>query len=261
MKKERHQENKQIFLTKSGALRQESGNFGKCQSTWGRFGFPKRANFHLRYVLGESVYRFQPTALRIVSVWTPPARPVPGHASTYAGPWRRASRLARGWAPWTCWASSAAHRWCRPGSPGPPAWTWPWAGWRWWCWAPKWRPWGTRRRWKCWPAGRRDVARSRDEKGQQSGRLCFISRSSRETARSGNLFPSLTLVAFVGLLHRGKNQKPLTYVHSHGSTFKEGKFIRIKLHRPPLFSAVHCHKCLNWNRPLIFSSCEQQDPS
>lgn len=80
---------------------------------------------------------------------------MPKYVNTYVGPSRRASRLARGWAPWTCWASSAAHRWCRPGFPGQPAWTWPSAGWQWWCWAQKWRPWGTRRRWKCWPVGER----------------------------------------------------------------------------------------------------------
>lgn len=79
----------------------------------------------------------------------------------------------------------------------------------------------------------------------RAGDCVFFPQSSRETAHSGNLFASLTLLAFEGLFHRGKNQKPLTYIHSHGSTFKEGKFIRIQLCCLPLFSAVPCHKCLN----------------
>lgn len=61
----------------------------------------------------------------------------------------------------------------------------------------------------------KDAARSRDEKDQRSERLCFISHSNREAACSGNVFPPLTVLplAFEGLLHRGKTQTPLTYIH------------------------------------------------
>lgn len=65
MKKERNQENKENYFPKSGALRQELDNFGKCQSIWGQFGFPKRANFNLKHVLGERVYQFQPVTPQI----------------------------------------------------------------------------------------------------------------------------------------------------------------------------------------------------
>lgn len=218
-------------------MRQELGNFGKRQSIWGHFMFPKRVNFHLRYVLGESIYQFQSTTLQIVFIWTPLAHSMPKDVSTYAEPWRRASRLARGWAPWTCWASSAAHQWCRPGSPGLLAWTWPWAGWRWWCWAPKWRPWGTRRRWKCWPVGRRDVAQSRDGKGQQSRRLWFFFSKQQRNSPQWKSLPFSYSAGFWRLIAQREKSKT-TDIYSF--TWVKIQRGQIHLHPIMLSSPFQC---------------------
>lgn len=209
MNKERDQGNKRVCFPKFESWRQELDNFGKCQSACGQFGFPKRADFHLKYVLGESIYQFQPITLQIAFTETLLASSTPDHGDTYAGPSRRASRLARGWAPWTCWASSAARRWCRPGFPGQPAWTWPWAGWRWWCWAQKWRPWGTRRRWTCWPAGERcgTVKRWEGSAGQES--VVYFSKQERHSLQ-WKAFRLLRQLRLLKVYCRGRAQPPLT---------------------------------------------------